>query len=54
MVYYLKIIINAPLNEIKTAFQEFKNFLADTKENVKGEHLMGLDELQIWVNSKST
>jgi hypothetical protein len=49
---YLKQIFNAPLNELKPAYRNLRQYLAEIKQQPNAENLLGVDELIIWVESK--
>lgn len=51
--HFIKKLSNAPLNEVKGVYQEFRSFLGDVLQNPKLKHSLGLDELTYyWVDSK--
>jgi hypothetical protein len=49
---FLRKIINSPISELQNTFTEMHKFLIDLQTNLKGEYLLGLDELIIWVSDK--
>lgn len=49
--FYLKRIINSPLNEVKTVLSDFRTYL-NIILNSKIESSIGAEELFIWVNQK--
>jgi hypothetical protein len=48
---YLKKIINAPVNEVKRAFEDFEAFLRQTKPTREAKTPLGLAELLIWIEN---
>lgn len=49
---YLKRIINAPINELKVEYAATKAYLEGAEQKFENENLLGLGELQAWINQK--
>lgn len=49
---YLKQIFNAPINELKPAYRNLKQYLTELKQLPNADSFLGLDELMIWTEIK--
>lgn len=51
--YFFKKIVNSTIVDLKNIFKELENYLRNLQIKLKGQNILGLDELLIWVATKT-